>query len=161
MILELMMTLWFWAIVVITIGFVLSVYNDTTGFAVASIVIGGALAHFSTINVWHLLRDNFTSVLAYFAIYTALGIVWSFVRWYFYLVSERDTAIEYNRKVRIPKASENKDRIFTWIFCWPFSVLGNFFGDFLSAVYRAIMRIFGNTYDRIAQNIYKDLKADD
>lgn len=125
----------FWAIVaaivIIDILILSTADNDNVGWAVFLTVGGIVLAA--------LFTDAFIGVqLGYaaagLAAYVALGVIWSFKKWYSFVVDQlrelrevfdrnkpRDRTFEDYAKDKRPTAANNKQRIIGWMALWPFS----------------------------------------
>lgn len=99
------------------------------------------------------------------AAYLALGAVWSFWKWYGFLVSARDVLRkkweadtarpEWSAFIdgRVPTASNNKQRITTWMALWPFS----FSWWVLTWPRRAFVWLYerlSTIFDRIAARVF-------
>lgn len=104
--------------------------------------------------------------MLYFAIllllYILIGILWSFAEWFYFVkkmatkAKDGSLSIEYYK----PKISKEKERIFTWIFYWPWIMLWK-------AIHKPFQRIFNliythteATYERITQNAFKGLEKE-
>ena len=103
---------------------------------------------------WSTLGD-----IALFGLWWLLfGICWSLPRAYFFLVAKKkEIEKRGGNKIRTHDTylSNNKDRIYGWIVFWPLSIIGYFFGDFLSNFVDAIMDLFGNVYTKIENQVFK------
>lgn len=105
------------------------------------------------------------------ATYGALGILWSLFKWRKRLLrpdiqsamkqakdaftkGNPDSAESYIHDYRFPhkaRASENKDRIMSWVALWPFSVVGYFIGEFLVDLIARIYDILAGIYERMTK----------
>lgn len=186
----------FWLIplsVIIFGSIIYAVYNDEFYPPVIGVTISLAALHFwSNVPLLDFFRSNYLSIIKYTAYYFAIGVVWSFVKWYFFLLKARDNykqekskfilgltgkeahvaaearvgkihpsyAKDWLSKVKmyklVPKASDNKSKIVTWMMYWLFSMIGTLFGDWLSQIWNAIYGLFGNMYDRISKAVFGD-----
>ena len=170
-----------------------AVYNDEFYPPIIGALGSLVALHFwSDVPVLAFLKTNYVLILKYTAYYFGIGIVWSFVKWYFFLLKAKD---EYQRRKKeflstllkkeahvanearegkihpayqkewvkeakmyklVPKASDNKARITTWMMYWSFSMIGTLLGDWLSQLWNAIYNLFGNMYDRISKAVFGD-----
>jgi len=107
--------------------------RDATPIIVLAIGLAGILLFTDAIKVL-----TWQQWLVSGGIYVLAGVIWSIKKWYSYLVKERNYLrgiydsqtlsvnrtdqgrIEFAREKR-PKASDNKQRITTWMLLWPFS----------------------------------------
>jgi len=137
-------------------------------FIIGSLVIYHFFIDKFSWNTIQYIQDNKTNILMITIGYILIGIVWSFIRWYFYLVDNKKYQdIEKRRhekkyreselafKYYIPKAIDNKERIMTWMIYWPFSIFGfilsNPFTRFFSWIYSKVSGV----YDSITASVYK------
>jgi len=104
----------------------------------------------------------------------AIGALWSLWKWRRRMVSDgmqkmlRTAKDDYDKKPRTnpfkeseyfpksAKASENIDRIITWIMLWPFSMLIYFFDDFLRDIGRWAYNRLGKVYVHITDSALPD-----
>lgn len=54
---------------------------------------------------------------------------------------------------RTRMATNNKARITTWMFFWPFSLLETFFGDFLSQVFTTLYKMVAGLFQRMSDGM--------
>lgn len=114
---------------------------------------------FGTIGITYGIKNSIEWVASYefsllgvvltLLLYTALGVVWSFYKWYTYL--------RKNRERFLGGKIENIDKtvIGTWIAYWPFSVFAYLLGDLLADFTKWIVRTFEGVYNRIAVRALK------
>jgi hypothetical protein len=83
-------------------------------------------------------------------LYLLVGILWALFRWHrraVNLVQEYNTikdpsAFEFrNLQLRL-NASDHKAQIMAWVTYWPWSLLWNFTGDIITALFDAVKNIF-------------------
>jgi len=67
--------------------------------------------------------NNPSTCICVFLFYIFVGILWSFIRLYFYIKNNKD-----NREPMIILTAE-KYRIYGWIMYWPFSLIHSLCGD--------------------------------
>ena len=107
-----------------------------------------------------LLWTNLGGFIAFCLTYTGIGIGWSFLKWYFYLLKVRDKAREMSNlgkpMVRPEEsyARNNKARIASWIWHWPMSIIATFFGDWLVRLTDAFFEWFGHMYGNIGNRMF-------
>lgn len=63
-------------------------------------------------------------------------------------------------RLRIPKASENKNKITNWILCWPVSLLWSLFDDIAKEIGRKIVETLNKLYQGMAERAFKEIKED-
>lgn len=115
--------------------------------------------------------------------YILSGAVWSTFKWWLY---NRKVRLEYNerkaiflrnrnvseltpqlkmdwwnqRGIHIPNAMDYKETIITWLYLWPFSVLGTLLNDFLRKLYDHIYNAMTGVYARITASVWVDIEKD-
>lgn len=128
---------------------------------------------------------NSWSLVGALGAYLAVGIGWSFVKWYLFLKDKRVAYDDAKRdflterglspdgqippelvgdfrevlaRLRIwdhktnrvaPMARDHKERITTWIFWWPVSILNSLFADLARWIYNALRQEFQRISDRV------------
>lgn len=60
----------------------------------------------------------------------------------------------------VPQASENKERIMTWMYLWPFSMLGTLVSEFLFKIWDRIYDAMGEVYNSIAAAAFSGVEND-
>lgn len=169
-------TLWFWILCVVTSGTIiwlledaLTTSNDEGGGRGATIVllIFGALYYFfgsseDVINILVFVRDHPLQVFGYFLGYVGVGVIWAFIKWYFYVHNQvqKDTKKlnEYeHHAVKIPTASQNKYRIMSWMYYWPFSGLWTIINEPLKNSFEYVYTKIGGTFDSISNKMFADV----
>lgn len=130
------------------------------GWGTTVLIVGtGLFAWLATdVNPFVWVWVNLTSIVKFLIVYFFVGALWSIVKWYFYLLKVRDKMLTRKQKERPSEsyARNNKVRIFSWIGHWPFSLVGTFFGDFLSRIVNAIYLMLSGLYDSMADRVFKD-----
>jgi hypothetical protein len=168
-------TLWFWVtFVVLSIAIIyfledsLSNVRDEGGGGLATLaVVAFALLYYwfgskeDVINILVYIRDNPIKIFSYFLTYVGVGIIWAFVKWYFFLHSRYEKSKEEmkysNRTLEIPTARDNKFRIMSWMYYWPFSGLWTLINEPLKKSFRYVFTKISNTFDRISKHMFSDL----
>lgn len=155
----------FWlGLTLLSVIYTASVENDTYGFSVFATIVG-ILLFWKTIVLaflsWKLLL---LGVLGYFI----LGGIWSVFRWFKYCqkyiqnhpVSPKDlvdwnskpiSKIDYYKEKLIP--SDHKSQLVGWIVYWPWSLLWNISGDFITSIYDMLTTI----YQKVTMSVIKSL----
>jgi hypothetical protein len=120
--------------------------------------------------------------------YIALGLAWSFPKWWFYVRKVRDEyldnleyfkeimglpadqplsqvkALDFSSrygKTRRPRASGNKERILTWMMYWPFSFIWTMIDEPLKRAFEVIFRKFRGVYERISETAFAGVEGFD
>ena len=177
-------TLWFWAYIIIP--FVLLVWFVEAEWSTAAfwtiIAMVAAFISFGDPSVLKSIQTNPFIVVQWLVAYVMLGIVWGFIKWFFYLLKKRDeyrvvlaewskavenqaaNGVPENRlsakpsaeKAR-PKASENKGRIIFWMSYWPASALWTLLNDPLTRLYNFLYRQLGKLFDSMSKAIWQNV----
>lgn len=143
-----------------------------------TIVSSGALLYFATgINLLQVIKANPVDAFLYVNAYFVVGGMWSLLKWYIYLVEERD-----NLRIKVKKwdkqcgpgsgnnragnsrpvrgyetyAKNNKSKILSWIGHWPISVVQTFIGDFLLRLTKHVFRMLSGIYESIGNTLFKE-----
>lgn len=145
----------------ITLAFLYVVYtiaveNDKHTFAIISTIIALILLW----NPFVELLKNWQILLIFIFFYGCVGGFWSVWRYRKFCKKwiENHTYIPENSRVYIKgvlvtlnatewyyqnlKPSQHKSQLISWIIYWPFSLLWNITGDFLTAIYEGLVNIY-------------------
>jgi hypothetical protein len=140
---------WFWILLVIAVVLVTIATEHGSGVgATATLIITVALLFFFGNQV--PFKDFFVYViknpwitLFVIASYIILGVCWSILKWYFFLIKERDRCIEEQLQFpSVPSVGAHKSEIMIWMFYWPFSAVW-------TVLDHPVKRIFLFIYNRI------------
>lgn len=157
------------AVIVIAIWLTIATEIEWFGWTTLTVLASVAsIQFFHVFDIWLFVKSNIFQTITYIIVYTAIGVVWSFAKWFFFLMNERDksrewlnnhlkrTDLSYNKpKINIPQASDNKGRIVAWVSYWPFSLIGTILNDPFRKLFNFIFNQFKGLYQRMANNIYK------
>lgn len=120
--------------------------------------------HLLNIDILIYVKEHILNTIAYSLSYIAIGIAWSFAKWFFFLRNELEKSVKYVKELKefvkqspvinIPQASYNKGRIIAWMSFWPFSFIGTLLNDPIRKLFNQIFNQFKNLYQRMANNIF-------
>ncbi len=163
-----------WFLGIVLLGcFVAASYHETISVAIIGVLVVGILAYFAyDINPFMWIYNNPITIVLGGLFYLAAGAGWSIFKWGKNLSSkilqeemlfakkrynqENPGAYEYDyiKAYYFPKRAlsvHNKDRIATWIFMWPISVVSYVLGEFLVDIFNKIYDLLGSVYDRMTR----------
>jgi hypothetical protein len=168
-------TLWFWILLVLTSGIIiwlledaLTNYSGNGGGGWATIVLIAAfIAYYffgskdDITSILVFVRDNPIRILQYFGAYIIIGTIWAFIKWYFFVNNElqklKGKIFSKYGSIDIPRASQNKYRILSWMYYWPFSSLWTLINEPLRKSFEFVYSKIGGTFDKISDKIFGDL----
>jgi hypothetical protein len=168
----------FWiALILASIVITVLIENAESGGSSATFVCVLTLVLLYVFGAGQDIRDLWTFIvtnplvvgLAVFA-YVVFGAFWSIAKWYFFVIGVRNEFLD-NRKLyhgdernnkltqeelesKIPSARNNKARITSWMFYWPFSALFTLVNEPIKKVFNTIYRRFTASYDRISKKVF-------
>jgi len=165
----------FWILLAIAVILVTTAIeiNDSFGWATTTTIAFFAVLYYfgsgttlatDAIWMWH----NPGLSLMWIAIYLGIGIVWSFWKWYQFLIDcreryERDNSNPNNYRANIenyiPAASEYKAMITSWWVYWPFSALWFVIQNPFRRIGLFIYDRIGGVYDKITLNVFHNAKV--
>lgn len=114
--------------------------------------------------LWFHIEHNILQTLIYFVFYILVGIVWSFVEWRWYVAEKADKfrrsgkTGDMNVRLYMPTVGENKARLSTWIFYWPWSVLWFVSHKPIETLYKEILKVTTRVYNKITESAFKEFK---
>ena len=171
-------TLWFWiALAVASVFFVVATETGSGVGATLTLLISLSVFYFfgdKTQNnslLSYCSHHAWTTILIALA-YIAVGVGWSILKWYSFLIKERNKTKEkikeYSRigtpisvsHYDIPKVSDHKSRILVWMFYWPFSALWTLVDEPVRKTYLFIYRHIASYLQNMANKIFASLTED-
>ncbi len=152
--------------VIITVGIILSIAyivateKDFQGFAITATIIAGIIY---AKPLWLFIAASWQLVLLAvlgYAIAGGANTVWRWLRFCKkYVETHPYKSVEdwekgntksaesyYKSKLR---PGDHKSQLISWIAYWPWSLLWNFIGDFLTAIYEALANVYQRTADSV------------
>ena len=190
-------TLWFWLL--ISIAFVSISYmidDDDPNWGGSLVIILFSIGLFAFGN-WQTFKEcllfvseNAWAIIGIFIVYTVVGILWSFAKWYMWLgkkflqlkamVLKNEMAYQEMLKSKksdgeclnfrsrskteeqymIPKFTENKEKIFAWLAYWPFSMVWTFFHNFFRDFFNAIIEKLQGMYTNMIKHVFKEFTVE-
>jgi hypothetical protein len=118
-------------------------------------------------NAFSYVITNPSVILAWFGGYLGLGVIWGFVKWYFFLHKQVDRELsrlkheiitEYS-DISIPTARDNKWRIMSWMMYWPFSAFWTAIDQPIKYAFNYLFSIVEGWFDKISKSMYQDVNA--
>lgn len=147
-------------------------HNDNGGGLLATMFLAG----FVTIYYFFGSKEHVNSIVSYFVdnpsailwsfgAYIGLGLIWAFIKWYFFLHKRVNRALENSKyetvyeytTVKIPTAGENKWRIMSWMMYWPFSAIWTAIDQPIKNAFNYIFIKFEGLFNAISKYMYKDV----
>lgn len=120
-------------------------------------------------------RANALMSAVYFGGYIVAGVVWSFVKWFSFLMRFRDvlkeidvpgsehyreTSYRGNSLNQKPMAARNKKKITAWMIFWPFSMVGTVLNDPVKRIFTFLFGRFKHLYQKMSDRVFKDVDFD-
>lgn len=172
-------TIWFWtllSVVAILIIWFLEdaidydrTYRDTGGGTKATVTffIFLALCYFfgskeQFVESLYFIKDNPGTIILMLISYVVIGVIWSIVKWYFYLQGFKMHHIIRNGTENgislrnIPRGSQNKNRIITWMSYWPFSMIWTIINEPVRKIFKYIYSKIEGIYDKMSKSVFYD-----
>lgn len=144
------------------------VANELWGWSTLSVIAGLTLIYYKVPALWLFITADPINLIIFLVIYLGIGIIYSFVKWYFYLLNKRDEISVEEVKISkqrygtdeyvIPRAKQNISRISAWIGYWPVSAILTLINDPIRRFFRMIARKLSAVFDKITDHVFKDLK---
>jgi hypothetical protein len=131
---------------------------DSTGWATFVGVITGVVSY-------AFFKIPLVDLIIYGVAYLIVGFFWSFWRYKRHSrdVVERCIGADASvKKIALYNLYPTRmlDRITQWVLIWPFSMVGNFIGDFVKLIQTAITKYFRSIYHKIYNQAVSDLNID-
>lgn len=170
-------TLWFWLLVAGTIGYIIfcletsldNIDRDNGGGFKSTVAIVVAITLYAIFGSFEHVKDLFSyvihnpsTILLFFGAYVFLGVVWSVVKWYFFLLNVKEDLKDKNYTHildHIPTAKKNKARIMSWMMYWPLSGVWTLINDPMRRAFQVVFRKIESKFDAISNSVFADEKA--
>lgn len=145
-------------------------YKDNGGgLQVTFLLIGLAVAYYffgskeQVVSVLEYVRDHPFKLFGWIALYLFLGVIWAFVKWYFFLHKRKDIQMEDNKHrtdktLKIPTAADNKYRILTWMNYWVFSVIWTVLDEPVKRFFNFIFKRLESWFDKVSKSVFNEVK---
>lgn len=164
---------WFWLLIAIASIFILvSLEYESWGGTGATITFIIAASLFTFFGgredlkaLGNFLINSPERSILYLLSYFGIGVVWSFIKWYFFLLNLRDKLLyKISNKENIgvyelPKAKDEYGRIISWMCYWMFSMIWTLINDPIKRTFKFIYMRLEGLYQKIADKMFADIKA--
>lgn len=163
----------FWVLVVLTFCLLTRFVNrnkeddgyiSTTIFVLALGVFFGLGNHDLFFSLIDFIKNSPLTFFGYIAGYLAIGSIWSFIKWYYYLVDYRQKYLEqknstasYKPTLRVPLAKEHKGDIIMWMSYWVVSVFWTLIHRWVTKIWSTLYFKFEGLYNKLSNSVFKDL----
>lgn len=162
-------TLWFWLLlslsVILMIVFIEKEEQTGTGATITLLAFIGLTCFLGNqtffMNLLNYVATNPGTIILTVLGYYLLGVVWSFVKWYFYLNDLRVQYKEGKKTMRQDDISflENKSRILVWMSYWPFSAIWTAINDPIKRGFQYLQSKLSGTYQKMSDRMFKDFNV--
>jgi hypothetical protein len=164
------------------------------GFATLTLIatlVGVQLLHLA--DVLQFVMHHTVETLLYTVGYLVVGVAWSFIKWFSFLMRFRDKYRECrdtflkdnnlkpgepladnmslaltqylsrqdyygefrgNLLTAKPRAAKNKSRIVSWMYLWPFSVIGTLLNDPVKRLFKFLFNSLKELYQKMADRVF-------
>ena len=138
----------------ITIATIFSVYERGVGTFLSLAAAVGIIHFTNKFNVIEYAMNNWTFLLFMAVAYFAVGVVWSYFKWWMYL---NDLSLYRSKPYYVGDVkrfmNDQMGRILHWIGYWPLSMLWFVIDDFFFKVAKAIYNKISFLYTNLAMRI--------
>jgi hypothetical protein len=161
-------TIWFYVLTFAYVGIMMGILEDEELTSIASSIATtiflallfffGCRTELTDIAMW--IGNHPLESIGVILLYFIAGIVWSLIKWKFYLVdlvakqSEGSTVYESDFNLY-----RNKSRIINWMSYWPFSLTWNLVNRPIKSAYKRIFVLVSRTYERMSESAINDAKS--
>lgn len=150
-------------IAAVSIAIIYCLEEEAGGGATLALLVGAGIVAWTThTNPLPWLQHNAGLVVGSVAGYFAVGVLWAFVKWYFFLLNVRDDVVAHPDKYQYatfpPKVSDSRGRITTWMTYWPWSATWTLINDPIKRIWRAIYRLVAGKLQSISNRVFRDVE---
>jgi hypothetical protein len=175
-------TLWFWVFLAGLTGLIIyalesALYGSKDnggGIWATVLIVGGFVAYYylgskqDVVNILTYVKDHPLHIILGFLGYVVVGLVWAFFKWYFFVSSKlayhEERKKDYNGKhhtFTVPTARDNKYRIMSWMYYWPFSAFWTLSTKPFKRAFDYVYEKTGGMFDKIAAKMFSNLVKKD
>lgn len=148
-------------------------------FSTICLILTVTSVHFLKIfNIVDFVKHNYIETGLYCFGYIVAGIIWSFVKWFSFLLKYKENLIERVEKFKkenpdcleesvrkhlldrdyigaseAPTAKKNKGRIIAWMSFWPMSLIGTFLNNPVKRLFTLIYNSISGLYQQMADKV--------
>lgn len=155
---------WMWGGLFVATVLLASLVDDCPGFASVSFMAILAVIFLGRPDWITAVFYNPGALVIASTGYFVAGILWSFLKWYFFNLDELEKFKE-GKLVRRgsqpqtladarPKAKEHSARLVGWIAYWPWSVLKFVFGDMVVRISKRIYQLLSDRYEAVSRSVF-------
>ena len=184
-------TIGFWCLVSVLAFIELClVINDEGAWTTLTAIVTICLLNWlCRIPIFHTVFSHPWKSLMWVGIYLAAGLAWSFLKWIFFVLKQRDRRQEFrvafcrnnnldekatftttqksafqhslpHSLAKAPNPSDFKSDIIFWMSYWPLSILATLIGDFLTEVFSRLFSALRNAYQGVSNRIWAKMNDD-
>lgn len=169
----------FWILIValvIAVLYSLETESKTLG-ATISLVVAGLLFYWCggkpvLTDLFESIKEHPGNLILLLLGYLLVGTVWSFVKWYQFLLRFKQRIITDERnaykpptdeeilavvKAKRPKAFYHKSDILAWMIYWPLSMIWTLIDDPIKRLFTAIYNKLSGQYERLSERMFSKL----
>lgn len=152
--------LFYWFIIVPVVGFFL-IYNveqGNTAFTTILVVLGLCILQFFTTlsPLTYVYNNPYNTIIALVG-YFAAGCVYVYAKWYSYLRKQYETYSRLSYDSGVVEVSNNKERIFGWLFYWPLSASWTVLNDPIRRIFNFVYNRISGSLQRMSDKMYSDI----
>jgi predicted membrane protein len=172
----------FWIVLIEVILIFACIAKNSGTWATVSLIISLLLLQFlTTLNVFGYIIANPLRIILYAFGYLIAGIIWSFAKWYMFLVGKKNEYEEKKKKFLEEKSAKNKTwpeyaktnldkyplealdhkwSIIRWMSYWPISLVWSVIDDLVEKILRTIWNLLKNIYQKISDRVFKNIRKE-
>ncbi|CAB4162984.1 hypothetical protein UFOVP787_213 [uncultured Caudovirales phage] len=154
--------LFYWFIIIPVVGFILifNVERGNVAFTTILVILGLCILQFFTnVQPFTYILNNPMNVLIGLVAYFAAGCVYVYAKWYSFLRRKyeefRDLKYDYDCLIKV---SNNKERIFGWLFYWPLSAAWTVLNDPIRRIFNFVYSHISGSLQRMSDRMYAEMK---
>ena len=154
----------FWILTAIAFGLMILATEKGSGIgATFTLLITIALLFFfgnktPLLGLLSGIQTNPFIAVAIVAAYVIIGASWAIIKWYFYLIKERDKANPESNFITVPRVRDHKSEIIVWMIYWPFSMLWTLLNQPIKNIFLFIYNRIESKMQDMADKIFEPIK---
>jgi len=131
--------------------------SNGIGASITFAILFLAFFFLGDLNIKTFFRSfGFLGILKFIGLYLIIGIVWSFIKWYLFLLKRKEKYAE-NPWQGIPTAKEYRKDIVVWMSYWPWSMTWTLLNDPIKRFFNFVYLKFSTLYQKLSDRIFKDI----
>jgi hypothetical protein len=167
-------TLWFWLLLIISSGIIIHLieYTDSAYSSFIWVILVLSIFYFfgGSVNIKSVgafIVDQPDHALGILVSYFVIGLIWTIIKWYFFLLDIKDTLVEkFKRNAKLSPQfdikeyypSEYSQKLISWAIYWPLSCIWTIISNPVRRIFTWLINRLESTYIALTNRILRQFQ---